>query len=206
MNLRYLLQRALGKATCVKQRSTRLGASARVINIGGDSRKISLGANTVVNGELLVFAHGGQISIGDWCYVGEGSRIWSGASVEIGSRVLISHNVNVIDNQTHPLDSKARHAHFRHIYEHGHPRHIDLDDRPIRVEDDAWIAAGAIVLKGVTIGRGAVIAAGSVVTRDVPAQVIVAGNPARIIRRLECGAEALAADAFVHAIGRDRCK
>ena len=206
MNLRYLLQRALGKATCVKQRSTRLGASARLINIGGDSRKISLGANTVVNGELLVFAHGGQISIGDWCYVGEGSRIWSGASVEIGSRVLISHNVNVIDNQTHPLDSKARHAHFRHIYERGHPRHIDLGDRPVRIEDDAWIAAGAIVLKGVTIGRGAVIAAGSVVTRDVPAQVIVAGNPARIIRTLECRAEAPTADAFGHSIGRDLCK
>jgi acetyltransferase-like isoleucine patch superfamily enzyme len=190
MNLHYILQRSLGKSPCVKRRSTRLGASARLINIGGDSRRILLGANTVVNGELLVFAHGGQITVGDWCYVGEGSRIWSGVSVEIGNRVLISHNVNVIDNQTHPLDARARHAHFRHIYEHGHPRHIDLHDRAVRIEDDAWIAAGAIVLKGVTIGCGAVVAAGSVVTHDVPAYVVVAGNPARIIRALNYTVEA----------------
>jgi acetyltransferase-like isoleucine patch superfamily enzyme len=55
---------------------------------------------------------------------------------------------------------------------------------PIHVEDDAWIGAGAIVFPGVTIGRGAIVGAGAVVTKDVPPHAIVAGVPARLIRRL----------------------
>jgi maltose O-acetyltransferase len=56
--------------------------------------------------------------------------------------------------------------------------------KPIVVEDEAWIGAGVIVLQGVTIGRGAVVAAGSVVTRDVPPEVVVAGSPARVIKHI----------------------
>ena len=142
---------------------------------------IQLGANTIVSGELLVFAHGGQIEIGDWCYVGEGSRIWSGARISIGNRVMISHNVNIFDNLTHPLSPIDRHEHFKAIYSHGHPRNISLGDRPISIEDDAWIAAGAIILRGITIGRGAIVGAGAVVTRSVEPMSTVAGNPARVI-------------------------
>lgn len=74
----------------------------------------------------------------------------------------------------------------------GHPvsptrrRSVTIGD-PIVVGDDVWIAAGAIVIGGVTVGAGSVIAAGSVVTRDVPPGVLVAGNPARIIRPVEDG-------------------
>lgn len=178
------MQRLLGQATCVKQATTRIGSSARIINIMGDSRRIYLGSNTVVNGELLVFPHGGKITIGDWCFIGEGTRLWSGSNITVGDRVMISHNVNIFDNQTHPLSPRKRHAHFKHILEIGHPVNIELADNPIRIEDDAWIAAGAIILKGVSIGRGAIVAAGSVVTKDVPSFCIAAGNPARVIRKL----------------------
>ena len=68
----------------------------------------------------------------------------------------------------------------------GHvPRDIELADAPVRIEDDAWIAAGSIILRGTTIGRGAIVGAGSVVTRDVAPMTVVAGNPARMIRRLD---------------------
>lgn len=184
MNWHYLLRKALGRATCVLAQRSRLGTRARIINIAGDSDLIRVGASTIVEGELLVFPHGGRIEIGAWCYVGAGTRIWSDTDIHIGDRVMISHNVNIFDNLTHPLDATARHAQFRQIAVTGHPRTMDLGGRAVVVAADAWISAGATVLRGVTIGRGAIVAAGAVVTRDVPAGAIVAGNPARVVRSL----------------------
>lgn len=172
------------RPTCVKHRSTQLYASARIINIGGSDSDILIGARTVIKGELLTFAHGGRIVVGEWCFIGPGSRLWSGASITIGDRVMISHNVNIFDNHTHPLSPARRHDHFRSICEQGHPAGIDLGENPVHIDDDAWIAAGATVLRGVTIGYGAIVGAGAVVTHDVPALCIAAGNPARVIREL----------------------
>ncbi len=169
----------------------RIGARSRIDNGGWidnislDADRVTIGSDCIIQGQLLVFPHGGRISIGDWCFIGPNSRIWSGGSITIGNRVLISHDVNIFDNDTHPFDAAARHLHFRAIKADGHPSDIDLKDRPVVIEDDAWIAAKALVLKGVKIGRGAVIAAGSVVTRDVPPYCVVAGNPARTVRMIE---------------------
>jgi acetyltransferase-like isoleucine patch superfamily enzyme len=138
----------------------------------------------MILGELLTFAHGGQIQIGEWCYVGEGTRIWSAARVIIGDRVLIAHNVNIFDNLTHPVGAGARHNQFRMIVTSGHPKEIDLGERAINIGSDAWIGANAIILRGVMIGVGGIVGAGAVVTRNVPAYTIVAGNPAHPIREL----------------------
>jgi len=185
LNLHVVLRRLLGRATCVKNATARLGARARVINIAGDSTRIRIGAHSVVDGDLLTFGHGGHIVIGAWSFVGEGTRIWSAREIRIGDRVMISHGVNIFDNLTHPLSAIERHRHFRTITTQGHPRQIDLGELPVRIDDDAWIAAGATVLRGVTIGRGAIVGAGAVVTVDVPPFAVVAGNPARIVRTLE---------------------
>jgi acetyltransferase-like isoleucine patch superfamily enzyme len=184
MNLDLMMQRLLGRATCRLARGAVLKSTARIRNIHGDSDKIAVGEHTYVLGELLTFAHGGEIRIGKWCYVGEGSRIWSAASIEIGDRVLISHAVNIFDNLTHPLKAAARHQQVRQIFEQGHPRAVSLDESPVKIGDDAWIGAGAMVLRGVTIGEGGVVAAGAVVTKDVPPYSIVAGNPAVFVREL----------------------
>ena len=130
----------------------------------------------------MTFAHGGKIEIGSWCYVGENSRIWSASLVQIGNRVLIAHNVNIFDNLTHPLNAAERHKQIQEMFTRGHPRQLDLDERPVRIEDDAWIGAGAFVMRGVKIGARAVVAAGSVVTKDVAADVVVAGNPALVVK------------------------
>lgn len=182
INLHYLLRRLLGKPTCYKHATARLGSTARIINIGKDSTLIKIGASSVVEGDLLTFAHGGCITVGEWCFIGEGSRIWSAAHIAIGNRVMISHNVNIFDNLTHPVDPVSRHQHFRAIITTGHPEKIDLGEHPIHIEDDVWIGAGATVMRGVTIGKAAIVGTGSVVTRNVPAFAIVAGNPARVIR------------------------
>jgi len=184
LNLHYLIRVLAGRTLCLRGVGSQIGRNARIINIGGPSNRISIGARSIVDGELLVFPHGGSISLGEWCYVGSGTRIWSGGSIEIGNRVLISNNVSIVDNLTHPISPKARHKQFQQIYSSGHPKDIELDDQPVRILDDAWIAMGATILRGVTIGRGAIVGAASVVTRDVPDYTIVAGNPARVIRIL----------------------
>jgi acetyltransferase-like isoleucine patch superfamily enzyme len=128
---------------------------------------------------------GGKIEIGDFCYVGGETKVWSDTSIKIGNRVLISHNVNIFDNQTHPLDPVKRHNQFVHIIQKGFPKDIDLSGKPVVIEDDAWIGCNVIILKGVHIGKAAIIAAGSVVTKDVPSSTLMAGNPAKIIRTIE---------------------
>ena len=182
INFYCLFRQLVGKATCIKGSGTRLGVSARIINMGKESSLIKIGKNSVVEGTLLTFAHGGAITIGDWCYVGEGSRIWAAKQIAIGNRVMVSHNVNIFDSLTHPIDPVSRHQHFCAIVKNGHPKMINLGERSVRIEDDAWIAAGVHILRGVTIGRGAIVGAGSVVTHDVPAFSVVGGNPARVLR------------------------
>jgi len=184
VNVDYWMRRLLGRATCKLASGARLLKYARIRNIRGRSEYISIGMKTLVDGELLIFPSGGQIEIGKWCYVGENTRIWSAASIRIGDRVLISHDVNIMDSLTHPLNSRARHEQFRAIVDSGHPVEVELDERPIVIADDVWIAAGAIILRGVTIGEGAVIGAGSIVSADVPSFCVVAGNPARVVREL----------------------
>lgn len=184
MNLDYWLRRLSGRATCILGQGARLVSSARIRNIRGKNQSIRVGGHTLIAGELLVFAHGGSISLGEWCYIGEGARIWSSGAVNIGDRVLISHNVNIFDSTTHPISVRQRHAHFKTILLTGHPPDINLDERPVTIADDVWIGANASVLRGVTIGEGAIVGAGAVVTHDIPPYTIAAGNPARVIREL----------------------
>jgi acetyltransferase-like isoleucine patch superfamily enzyme len=135
-----------------------------------------------VRGELLVYAHGGRITIGDFCFVGENSRIWSGQSIIIGNYVLIAHGVNIHDNNSHPVNHELRRKHTEQIILKGHPTHdLDLKEKPVVIKDDAWIGFNASVMKGVTIGTAAIVGANAVVTEDVPDYAIVVGNPAKII-------------------------
>ena len=159
-------------------------STASIRNIRKMRDVIRVGANTHLKGELLTFAHGGEISIGEYCYIGEQSHIWSSARITVGDRVLISHNVNIFDSLTHPVSPAQRHQHYRQIITSGHPSQIDLKEAPVRIGNDVWIGCLSIILKGVTIGEGAIVGAGSVVSKDVPPFTIVAGNPARVVREL----------------------
>lgn len=158
---------------------------ARIINHQSrNCEAISIKSHSHIRGELLLFAHGGEIHIGEYCYVGEGSRIWSARKISIGNRVLIAHLVTIVDSLTHPVIALKRHKHFKHIITKGHPLNIDLDESPVVIKDDVWIGCMSVILRGVTIGKGSIVGAGSVVTKDVPPWTIVGGNPARIIREI----------------------
>ncbi len=92
--------------------------------------------------------------------------------------------MNIFDSTTHPINPRHRHEQFRQIITSGHPKSLDLEEREVVISDDVLIGCMSIVLAGVTIGEGAIVGAGSVVTHDVPSYTIVAGNPARVIREL----------------------
>jgi acetyltransferase-like isoleucine patch superfamily enzyme len=164
-------------------KSSRLGIHSRIIILNKKS-SIIVGNSSIILGELLTFGHGGKIQLGKYCYVGEGTHIWSAANILVGDRVLISHNVNIFDNLTHPISSTLRHNQFIEICTKGHPDQLNLGEAEVIIMDDVLIGCSSIILRGVTIGTGAIIGAGSVVTKNVPPWTIVAGNPARIIREI----------------------
>ncbi len=144
-----------------------------------------IGDNTQILGQIVVLAHGGSIQLGAWCFVGENSRIWSGQSIRIGDRVLISHGVNIHDTISHSLSADSRHKHLIQIVSKGHPKQFsDLPSQaPIIIEDDVWLGFNSVVLRGVTIGKGSIVGAASVVTKNVEPFSIVVGNPARVVGR-----------------------
>jgi acetyltransferase-like isoleucine patch superfamily enzyme len=183
--IRYIYQKLMSpRPLCETGTGSILYEGSRIVNIQNNRKQITLGSNSHIKGELLVFAHGGQIDIGNYCYVGENTRIWSAKKIFIGNRVLISHNCNIFDNDTHPLDPELRHKQFKDIITVGHPLNIDLKEEDIIIEDDVLIGANSIILKGVTLGNACIVGAGSVVTKDVLPYTVVAGNPAKVIKNL----------------------
>jgi acetyltransferase-like isoleucine patch superfamily enzyme len=158
-----------------------------LVNQQRDKTKIKVGANTHIRGHLQIFGQGGAIVIGDDCYVGEDSKIWSADKIEIGNRVLIAHNVNVHDNISHPLDASMRNKDYLRIIGKNASSVYDFDLRasPIKIGNDVWVGFNSTILKGVTIGDGAIIGACSLITKDVDAWTVVAGNPAKVIKQLK---------------------
>ena len=151
----------------------------------GDPEDIEIGSYSCIRGQLSMVAPGGRLRLGHHCYVGPGSRVWAQESVEIGDHVLIAHLVDIHDSNSHSTDSMTRREDGINLFERKKP--VDwskIESRPVRIENDVWIGLKCSVLKGVTIGRGAIIAAGTTITRDVPPYTLVAGNPAAVIRDL----------------------
>jgi acetyltransferase-like isoleucine patch superfamily enzyme len=122
--------------------------------------------STVATLELVTLP-GGYLEIGDNVFINYGSSLVSSCHVKIGNDCLIGTHVMVMDCDFHRVEDKS----------------WDTSGLPIVVEDRAWLGNRSIILKGVTIGSDAVVAAGSVVTADVPPRTVVAGVPARVVRQ-----------------------
>lgn len=114
--------------------------------------------------------HGLATTFGENVFVNQGCTFMDGGGISIGDNVMIAPKVNLITGG-HPLPLAERREY--------------TVSAPIVIEDDVWIGTAATVTQGVTVGAGAVVAAGAVVTSDVPAGSVVAGVPARIIKRIE---------------------
>jgi acetyltransferase-like isoleucine patch superfamily enzyme len=116
------------------------------------------------------YATGGEnLRVGRNVFINQNCTIYDLGGVEIGDDVLIGPNVSIITSG-HPIEPSQRHD--------------VVVATPIVIQRNAWIAVGAIILGGVTVGENAVIAAGAVVTEDVPSNTVVGGNPARVMREV----------------------
>lgn len=128
---------------------------------------------TVDDGFLLIppfFTTGGtDISVGRNAFINQNCTFYDLGGLDIADDVMIGPNVSLITSG-HPIEPSQRRT--------------SVIAKPIVIERNVWIAAGAIVIGGVTIGENSVVAAGSVVTRDVPPNSLVGGNPARVIRSI----------------------
>jgi acetyltransferase-like isoleucine patch superfamily enzyme len=125
--------------------------------------RMKIGKNTILNMSQYFFAiH--KLSIGSHCHVNRGCFFDARAGITIGNNVSISHRVTLMSG-SHDVNSKT----------------FAGDFQPIKIEDYVWIGVNAIILKGVNIGKGAVVAAGAVVTKDVAPYTIVGGIPAKKI-------------------------
>lgn len=127
----------------------------------------------------------GSCRVGDFSLL-NGALVMAEERIEIGSHCLISWNVGIADSDFHPLDPATRRADAEALAPYFRPgtRRPAIRTEPVIIGDNVWIGMNAVILKGVRIGNDAVVAAGAVVTRDVPAAVIVAGNPAMVVREL----------------------
>ncbi len=130
----------------------------------------SVGADTLIRSPLHV-DFGSHLTIGARCFVNYGLVALDVAAITIGDDVQIGPNVQLL-TPTHPVAAQAR----RDKWESA---------APITIGDNVWLGGGAIVLPGVSIGANSVVGAGAVVTRDLPADVVAVGNPARVIRTVE---------------------
>lgn len=162
---------------------TRFTTESTIINLADNRDKIKIGKNCHIAGLMLVYSYGGSITMGDHCSLSSFSRIVSTKKIVIGNRVLIAHNVNIIDNISHPIDAKLRHEDYVSSFITG-MQEYDLKSKEIVIEDDVWIGFNSTILRGVTIGRGAIIGAGTVVTKDIKPWTVNVGNPVRCVREL----------------------
>jgi maltose O-acetyltransferase len=129
----------------------------------------AVGEGTEIRPPLRV-DYGRQISIGARTFANFGLVALDVAPITIGDDVQIGTNVQLL-TPTHPVEPEPRRAKWEAA-------------KPITIGDNVWLGSGVIVLPGVTIGHNTVVGAGAVVTRDLPADVVAVGNPARIVRRI----------------------
>lgn len=151
----------------------------------GDKSQIRIGHDCQIGSEIFCSPRA-TVEIGSFTSIGARSQISAALGVSIGSHCLISTDVSIRDNNSHPIDPAARRRQFDEI---AHRNYIDMwedsDCCNVRIGNDVWIGMRAMILKGVEIGDGSIVAAGAVVTKDVPPMTMVGGNPARVIKQIE---------------------
>ena len=131
-------------------------------------------------------AENGTCTIGDFTLL-NGALIMAEEKIDIGSHCLISWNVGIADSDFHPLEPAQRLIDAQALapFFKDRPARPKLKTAPVRIADNVWIGMNAVILKGVSIGENSVVAAGSVVTKSVPPNTVVAGNPAVAVKTFQ---------------------
>lgn len=160
---------------------------------GIQSHKVTVGDHCLLGVSIYLETPAAKVTIGNRVYMGNSSII-AKTSIILGDDIMVAWGVTFYDHDSHSLDYRNRdidikQTYFDYINEKGNylkNKNWDVvNSAPIKIEDHAWIGAEAMILKGVTVGEGAIVGARSVVTKDVPPYCVVAGNPAKVVKPLE---------------------
>jgi len=180
LGLWQTLMRVVYYEPLFKTQCEQVGRNLRLVGgiplLMGNRMRIFIGDDVTISGVTTFagskMADAPVLAIGSGSSIGEQTTIVTGHGVHIGHGVMIGSRVFIAGDDGHPLDATDR-------IENRPPRAEDV--KGVWIEDDVWIGEGAAVLKGVHIGKGAVVETQAVVTKDVPPFSVVAGSPARII-------------------------
>lgn len=155
--------------------------------------KVIVGDNCLIAATVIFEGVGCEVLIGDRVYIGS-SKIFCRNKIIFEEDILVSMGVTFYDHNSHSLDFEERRKDIVSVvedyknYKGNYLKNKDwskVKTAPITIKRDAWIGMDAYILKGVTVGEGAIVAAASVVTKDVPPYSVVAGNPAKVVKYLE---------------------
>ncbi|MGD9781168.1 MAG: DapH/DapD/GlmU-related protein [Kiritimatiellia bacterium] len=169
------------------------GPRAALAALYGGGR-VRLGEGCILQGQLVVAAPGAEIVFGERSFLAADAQVSAQERIDIGAHVLIASGVYVADHDSHSTDYRKREGDVE-LYRRRMRGAADLRKdfaaiacAPVAIGDHAWIGMNSLILKGVRIGARAIVAAGAVVVKDVPPDVVVAGNPARVVKQLAAGA------------------
>ncbi|MEO7311368.1 MAG: acyltransferase [Chitinophagaceae bacterium] len=153
---------------------------------------VTIGDDSMVGGNFTFNTSSGEVIIGNRVYLAGGNAICINR-IEVEDDVFVSWGVYLFDNDSHSLNFEHRHIDMQnHLadWKNGQTDYnfskdwAHVKSAPIKICKNAWIGMNVTILKGVTVGEGAIVAAASVVTKDVPAWTVVAGNPATVVKYL----------------------
>ena len=151
----------------------------------GRAENIKIDSHCTIGAEFIALFDG-EISVGKNTYIGPGTSIQAKEKICIGNNVIIANSVILLDNNNHPTSPEER----MKMSACSDFLRDELwswkcsDSAPVVIEDNVWIGRDARILKGVTVGKGSIVALGSIVTHDVPPYSVVAGNPAKVVKKL----------------------
>lgn len=159
------------------------------INFFSKEHYFEVGDRSVIQSQIILQSKNAKIKIGEKTFIGK-SEIFCLKDIEIGSSVLIAPGCIIIDHDSHSTNYKERENDVYDCWfdlkQQGYEKDLNVvKQAKVKICDNAWIGMNCIILKGVTIGKGAIVAAGSVVTKDVEPFTLVGGNPAKEIKKLE---------------------
>lgn len=146
------------------------------------NNKVIIGDRSMIDGDIIFECDKASVQIGDNTFIG-GSKLICSKRITIGNDVLIAWGCTIVDHNSHAVKFSLRKKDVSE-WMAGRKDWRYVEQKEVVICDKSWIGFNSIILKGVTIGQGAIVGAGSVVTKDVEPWTIVGGNPARVIREI----------------------
>jgi galactoside O-acetyltransferase len=156
-----------------------------------NKKYVYIGNDTMLDCTILFESGVGSVKIGDNVYIGD-STIICRSQVEFEDNIFVAWGTYFYDHDSHSLDFRDRQKDLRQqVNDYRDSKDFIanknwevVNSKPIKICENAWIGMNVIILKGVTVGRGAIVAAGSIVTKDIEPWTMVGGNPAKFIKKI----------------------